>query len=29
MTGAAHLPSLERPGEVTSLLTEFIARCSG
>jgi len=27
MTGAAHLPSLERPTEVTSLLTEFIARC--
>ena len=27
MAGTAHLPSLDRPAEVTSLLTEFIARC--
>ncbi len=27
LTGAAHLPSLERPAEITSLLTEFIAHC--
>lgn len=26
MTGTAHLPSLDRPAEITSLLTEFIAR---
>jgi len=26
MIGTAHLPSLDRPAEVTSLLTEFIAR---
>lgn len=29
MTGAAHLPSLERPADVTALLTKFIHRCSG
>lgn len=29
LTGVAHLPSLERPAEVTGLLTDFIARCSG
>ena len=29
MTGAAHLPSLERPAEVTGLLAEFIDRCPG
>ena len=28
VAGAAHLPSLERPAYITSLLTEFIARCS-
>ena len=29
MTGTAHLPSLERPTEVTGLLADFIDRCSG
>jgi pimeloyl-ACP methyl ester carboxylesterase len=29
LTGAAHLPSLERPEDVTGLLTEFINRRSG
>ncbi len=29
MTGAAHLPSLERPADVTALLTEFVNCCSG
>lgn len=29
LTGAAHLPSLERPADVTALLAEFIDRCSG
>lgn len=29
LTGAAHLPSLERPADVTGLLAEFIHRCSG
>jgi pimeloyl-ACP methyl ester carboxylesterase len=29
LTGAAHLPSLERPADVTGLLSEFISRCSG
>jgi len=29
MIGTAHLPSLDRPAEVTSLVTEFIARYSG
>ncbi|WP_315832722.1 alpha/beta hydrolase [Bradyrhizobium prioriisuperbiae] len=28
LTGAAHLPSLERPADVTGLLTDFINRCS-
>lgn len=27
--GAAHLPSLEQPGQVTDLLVAFINRCSG
>jgi pimeloyl-ACP methyl ester carboxylesterase len=26
LTGTAHLPSLERPADVTDLLTAFIAR---
>ncbi|WP_208539303.1 alpha/beta fold hydrolase [Algihabitans albus] len=29
MTKVAHLPSLERPAEVTGLLTDFIDRCPG
>lgn len=29
LPGAAHLPSLERPAEVTGLLAEFVNRCSG
>jgi pimeloyl-ACP methyl ester carboxylesterase len=29
LTGAAHLPSLERPADVTGLLVEFIDRCPG
>lgn len=29
LSGAAHLPSLERPAEITDLLVEFIGRCSG
>lgn len=29
LTGAAHLPSLERPADVTDLLVEFINRCCG
>jgi pimeloyl-ACP methyl ester carboxylesterase len=29
LTGTAHLPSLERPADITGLLTEFINRCSG
>lgn len=28
LSSAAHLPSLERPADVTGLLTEFIDRCS-
>jgi len=28
LTGTAHLPSLERPTEITGLLAEFIDRCS-
>ena len=28
LTGAAHLPSLERPAAITGLLEEFIDRCS-
>lgn len=28
LTGTAHLPSLDRPDDVTSLLIEFINRCS-
>lgn len=28
MAGVAHLPSLERPAEITTLLTEFINGCS-
>lgn len=29
MSGAAHLPSLERPAEVTALISEFVARHAG
>ena len=29
LTGAAHLPSLERPADVTGLLAAFIDRCPG
>jgi pimeloyl-ACP methyl ester carboxylesterase len=29
MTGVAHLPSLERPAEVTALIADFIARRAG
>jgi pimeloyl-ACP methyl ester carboxylesterase len=29
LTGAAHLPSLERPADITRLTSEFINRCSG
>ncbi len=29
LTGTAHLPSLERPAEITDLLVAFIDRCSG
>jgi pimeloyl-ACP methyl ester carboxylesterase len=29
LTGAGHLPSLERPADITGLLVEFINRCSG
>lgn len=29
LTDAAHLPSLERPAEVTDLLAAFITRCAG
>lgn len=29
LAGAAHLPSLERPADVTGLLAQFIDRCSG
>jgi pimeloyl-ACP methyl ester carboxylesterase len=29
LTGMAHLPSLERPAEITRLLAEFIDGCSG
>ncbi|MBR1283962.1 alpha/beta hydrolase [Bradyrhizobium sp. AUGA SZCCT0177] len=29
LAGVAHLPSLERPADITGLLTEFINRCSG
>ena len=29
LAGAAHLPSLERPADVTGLLAEFIDRCPG
>ncbi len=28
LAGVAHLPSLERPAEITGLFTDFIARCS-
>jgi pimeloyl-ACP methyl ester carboxylesterase len=28
LTGAAHLPSLERPTEITDLVTEFVDRCA-
>jgi pimeloyl-ACP methyl ester carboxylesterase len=28
LSGAAHLPSLERPAEITGLVSEFIDRCS-
>jgi len=27
LSGAAHLPSLERPAEITDLISEFISRC--
>jgi len=29
LAGAAHVPSLERPADVTGLVAAFIARCSG
>jgi pimeloyl-ACP methyl ester carboxylesterase len=29
LTGMAHLPSLERPAEITDLLAAFIDGCSG
>ncbi|MFM0213725.1 alpha/beta hydrolase [Paraburkholderia sediminicola] len=29
LSGAAHLPSLERPVEITNLVMEFVSRCSG
>jgi pimeloyl-ACP methyl ester carboxylesterase len=29
LTGAAHLPSLDRPADITGLLAEFINRCAG
>jgi hypothetical protein len=29
MAGVAHLPNLERPAEVTTLISEFIARHAG
>jgi pimeloyl-ACP methyl ester carboxylesterase len=29
LTGTAHLPSLDRPADVTDLLTDFIDRCTG
>jgi hypothetical protein len=29
LTGAAHLPSLERPADITGLLAAFVDRCSG
>ena len=29
LTGAAHLPSLERPAEITDLVAEFVNRCAG
>jgi pimeloyl-ACP methyl ester carboxylesterase len=29
LTGTAHLPSLDRPAEITGLLAAFINRCSG
>jgi len=29
LSGTAHLPSLERPAEVTRLIAEFVGRCSG
>jgi pimeloyl-ACP methyl ester carboxylesterase len=29
LTGSAHLPSLDRPADVTGLLAAFIPRCSG
>jgi pimeloyl-ACP methyl ester carboxylesterase len=29
LTGTAHLPSLERPAEITNLVTAFIDSCSG
>jgi pimeloyl-ACP methyl ester carboxylesterase len=29
LAGTAHLPSLDRPADITGLLTEFIDRCSG
>ncbi|WP_199731524.1 alpha/beta hydrolase [Paraburkholderia sp. RAU2J] len=28
LSGAAHLPSLERPAHITGLLADFINRCS-
>ncbi len=29
LTGVAHLPSLDRPADITGLLAEFISCCSG
>lgn len=29
LIGTAHLPSLDRPAEITGLLVEFISRCAG
>lgn len=29
LTGTAHVPSLDRPAEITGLITEFIDRCTG
>jgi pimeloyl-ACP methyl ester carboxylesterase len=29
LTGTAHLPSLERPAEITNLVTAFIDGCFG
>jgi pimeloyl-ACP methyl ester carboxylesterase len=29
LNGGAHLPSLDRPADITGLLAEFVNRCSG